>query len=186
MKSQTFWCFWHNETQEETEFTESINYLIYLTPPLVYSTFQPQASIQDFSTQDFQSMNSSTMNSSTMNSSTMNLPGVEKSWVGIECLMLISSLFKSSCKCLCTVESLSLKNSWLESLKIETWGWNSGPIIALIKNSLHGPTNFLFFFFSFSSFWGRQIFLFQISNLRNHLPFNESVGRVISYIMGLS
>ena len=130
MKSQTFWCFWHNETQEETEFTESINYLIYLTPPLVYSTFQPQASIQDFSTQDFQSMNSSTMNSSTM-----NLPGVEKSWVGIECLMLISSLFKSSCKCLCTVE----KSEFEEFMVGKSKDWNLG-----LKFRSHNSINYKF------------------------------------------
>ena len=52
-------------------------------------------------------------------------------------------------------------------------------------NSLHGPTYFQNLFFSFSSFWGHQTFLFKISNLKNHLSFNGSKGRVISHIKGL-
>ena len=42
-----------------------------------------------------------------------------------------------------------------------------------------GQINFQNTFVSFSSFWGRQTFLFNISNLSNHLPFKSSDRRVI-------
>ena len=40
-------------------------------------------------------------------------------------------------------------------------------------------------FFSISSFWDHQTFLFKTSNLRNHLPSKCREGRVISHIKGL-
>ena len=38
------------------------------------------------------------------------------------------------------------------------------------------------YIFSPSSFWGHQTFLFKISNLKNHLSFNDSKGKVISQL----
>jgi hypothetical protein len=52
-------------------------------------------------------------------------------------------------------------------------------------NSPFEPTNFQLSFFSFSSFWGHQTFLFKTSHLRNHPSFRCSDGRVISHIKGL-
>ena len=49
-------------------------------------------------------------------------------------------------------------------------------------NSLCEPTYFQKSFFSISSFWDHQTFLYKISNLRNHLPSKCREGRVISHI----
>ena len=52
-------------------------------------------------------------------------------------------------------------------------------------NSPYEPTYFQKPFFSISSFWDHQTFLYKTSKLRNPLPSKCREGRVISHIKGL-
>ena len=69
----------------------------------------------------------------------------------------------------------------------------SGSVVAALLHFMHetgvqfpfGATIFQLSFFSISSFFGHQTFLFKTSNLRNHPSFRCSEGRITSHIKGL-
>ena len=67
-------------------------------------------------------------------------------------------------------------------------GFNS-PLLHFIQETgvqfPFGAKMFQLSFFSISSFFGHQTFLFKTSNLRNHPSFRCSEGRITSHIKGL-